>query len=134
MVFPTNLKHVALAALALVSNVSVASAQEEEEEPLLRVMFINNFADKPIDLYWENHAYENDHPERRKLEARIAPRGGWHASDTFVGHGKLLYIDQRSFYETDLVCNVFNLSSLCLLYSLQIDISFYLHRIQLCSR
>lgn len=133
MVFPTNLKHVALAALALVSNVSVASAQEEEEEPLLRVMFINNFADKPIDLYWENHAYENDHPERRKLEARIAPRGGWHASDTFVGHGKLLYIDQRSFMRLSCV-QCIQLSSLCLLYSLQIDISFYLHRIQLCSR
>lgn len=84
MVFPT-FKSAAFAILATVG--AVVSAQEEGE-PNLKVMFVNQFPDTPIDLYWENHSFPDDHPDRRRLEATIAPRGGWHASETFVGHGK----------------------------------------------
>ena len=84
--FPTTLRHAAIAILSILLSQSFVMA-EEGEQPL-RVMFVNQFPDQAIDLYWENHAYSNDHPERRRLEARIAPRGGWHASETFFGHGK----------------------------------------------
>ena len=59
-----------------------------QEDVPLRVMFVNQFPDQTVDLYWEDHKYPHDHPDRRKLEARIPPRGGWHASDTFLRHGK----------------------------------------------
>ena len=84
--FPTSLRH---AAIAILFTVLCYNTNAEEGEQPLRVMFVNQFPDQAIDLYWENHAYSNDHPERRRLEARIAPRGGWHASETFFGHGKL---------------------------------------------
>ena len=90
--FPTTLRHAAIAILSIavlsLQSISNTNAQEEKNELPLRVMFVNQFPDEAIDLYWENHAYSNDHPERRRLEARIAPRGGWHASETFFGHGK----------------------------------------------
>ena len=91
--FPTTLlRHTAIAILSIavlsLQSISNTNAQEEKNELPLRVMFVNQFPDEAIDLYWENHAYSNDHPERRRLEARIAPRGGWHASETFFGHGK----------------------------------------------
>ena len=81
-----NLKSVAVAFLAATAGVR---AQEEGDVPNT-VMFVNQFPDVSIDLYWENHGVADDHPDRRKLEAKIAPRGGWHASETFVGHGKYL--------------------------------------------
>lgn len=85
MVF-LSLKSTALAILAaIVGPIGVVRA--EDEQPL-RVMFVNQFPDTAIDLYWENHAFPADHPDRRRLEARIGPRGGWHASETFFGHGK----------------------------------------------
>jgi len=87
--FPATLRH---AAIAIVSAVLCCNTNAEEGEQPLRVMFVNQFPDQAIDLYWENHAYSNDHPERRRLEARIAPRGGWHASETFFGHGKCFNI------------------------------------------
>jgi len=79
------LKTAFLAFLAAVGTIAplLVNAQDESK---LRVMFVNEFPDKVIDLYWENHELDNDHPERRKLEARIGPRGGWHASETYVGH------------------------------------------------
>lgn len=76
----------AMAFLAAIGSTAVVSAQDEEQP--LKVMFLNQFADTAIDLFWENHAFPDDHPDRRKLEARIAPRGGWHASETFFGHGE----------------------------------------------
>lgn len=84
--FPNTLRHAAISILAVLC----CNTNAEENEQPLRVMFVNQFPDQAIDLYWENHAYSNDHPERRRLEARIAPRGGWHASETFFGHGKNL--------------------------------------------
>jgi hypothetical protein len=53
----------------------------------LKVMFVNQFPDKAIDLFWENHKFDPGHPNRRRLEATIPPRGGWHKASTFVGHG-----------------------------------------------
>lgn len=52
----------------------------------LSVIFVNQSPDKPIELFWENHELADDHPDRRRLEATIAPRGGWHKSQTFLGH------------------------------------------------
>ncbi len=53
----------------------------------LRVIFVNQSPDKTIELFWENHKLDTNHPDRRRLEAVIAPRGGWHKSETFLGHG-----------------------------------------------
>ncbi len=53
----------------------------------LSVIFVNQSPDKPIELFWENHELADDHPDRRRLEATLAPRGGWHKSETFLGHG-----------------------------------------------
>lgn len=53
----------------------------------LSVIFVNQSPDKTIELFWENHAFDNGHPDRRRLEATIPPRGGWHKSKTFLGHG-----------------------------------------------
>jgi len=49
-------------------------------------MWVNVFPDTAIDLYWENSEQEEDHPERRILEASIPPRGAWHMSETYLGH------------------------------------------------
>ena len=53
----------------------------------MKVTFVNQFPDTTIDLYWENHDFPEDHPERRRLEGRIPPRGGWLSANTFLGHG-----------------------------------------------
>ena len=84
MTFP-SLKSAALTFLAAVGGLTQSALAEDDP---LRVMFVNQFPDTTIDLYWENHAHPDDHPDRRRLEARIAPRGGWHASETFNGHGE----------------------------------------------
>ena len=77
------------AALALFSFAASAAAQDADDEEIpLKVMFVNQFPDKSIDLFWENHAFDVNHPDRRRHEATIAPRGGWHKSETFFGHGK----------------------------------------------
>ena len=81
------MKSASLAFLAAVGNTALVSTEVAEA---LNVMFVNEFPNTPIDLYWENHSLDNNHPERRKLEARIPPRGGWHSSETFSGHGKFI--------------------------------------------
>ncbi|KAL7536284.1 hypothetical protein ACHAXR_007047 [Thalassiosira sp. AJA248-18] len=86
----------ALAFLATVGTTALVSA---EDEPL-KVMFINQFPDTTIDLFWENHALPDDHPERRSLEARIAPRGGWHASETYFGHEFSYEVGGKRHYVT----------------------------------
>lgn len=89
------LKSAALAVLATVGNTPfLASAQQDP----LRVMFVNEFPDTPIDLFWENHGYADDHPERRRLEATIPPRGGWHASETYIGHEFSYEINGKRHY------------------------------------
>mmetsp|Transcript_41878 Transcript_41878/g.76551 ORF Transcript_41878/g.76551 Transcript_41878/m.76551 type:complete len:319 (+) Transcript_41878:112-1068(+) len=92
-----SLKSAALAFLAAVGNTALVSAQEAEA---LKVMFVNEFPDTPIDLYWENHSLDDDHPERRKLEARIPPRGGWHSSETFNGHEFSYIVDGKRHFVT----------------------------------
>lgn len=72
----------------LLSNSSLTFENVAQDDVPLRVMFVNQFPDQSVDLYWEDHKYPHDHPDRRKLEARIPPRGGWHASETFLRHGK----------------------------------------------
>jgi len=89
------MKSAALAFLAAVGSASLVNADD-----VLKVMFVNQFPDTPVDLYWENHAHPNDHPDRRRLEARIAPRGGWHASETFVGHEFSYVIGSKRHYVT----------------------------------
>lgn len=64
---------------------AVGRVSAQDDVPL-RVMFVNQFPEQSVDLYWEDHKYPHDHPDRRKLEARIPPRGGWHASETFLRH------------------------------------------------
>lgn len=86
----------AVAFLAVVGNTPAFVGAQDEDS--LRVMFVNESPDKTIDLYWENHGFDDNHPDRRRLEARIAPRGGWHASETFVGHEFSYEVDgQRHF-------------------------------------
>lgn len=60
----------------------------------LRVIFVNQSPDKTIELFWENHNLDNNHSDRRRLEAVIPPRGGWHKSETFLGHGKYISYDE----------------------------------------
>jgi len=95
MVFPNSMRIAALSfAAAAVGSTTLVNAQEEP----LTVMFVNQFPDTPVDLYWENHDVADDHPDRRLLEAKISPRGGWHSSETFVGH-EFSYVigDKRHF-------------------------------------
>jgi len=78
---------IAVLTLLTVAILSVVRA-EEGSVPIataesLETIFVNQFPDTPIDLSWENH---NGGPVKRKFEARIPPRGGWHASSTFLGH------------------------------------------------
>lgn len=61
-------------------------------------MFVNQFPDKAIDLFWENHKFDPGHPDRRRLEATIPPRGGWHKASTFVGHEFSYDIDGKRHF------------------------------------
>lgn len=83
-----------LAAVAATTNVAPVTAEEEA----LKVLFVNQFPDKTIELFWENHAFPDDHPDRRRLEARIPPRGGWHSSDTYVGHEFSYILDGKRHF------------------------------------
>merc|ERR1719401_71329 len=74
----------AAALLAVVGNMALVMSAEDPDP--LKVMFINEFPTQTIDLYWENPSFDDNHPGRRRFEARIPPRGGWHASETFIGH------------------------------------------------
>lgn len=68
---------------------ALAAAGDDASIQALRVRFVNELPNTSIELYWENHAYPADDPvNRRRLEAIVPPRGGWHLSQTFVGHGK----------------------------------------------
>jgi hypothetical protein len=90
--------HLKSAALALFFAVASGLATAEEEP--LKVMFVNQFPDKAIELFWENHKFDPDHPDRRRLEATIPPRGGWHRSETFFGHGTCMCcIVEHSFVQ-----------------------------------
>jgi len=60
---------------------------ESEEPQAIQVMFVNQTPNEVIDLYWVDPRYPADTNDRNKLVARIAPRGGWEATQTFVGHG-----------------------------------------------
>mmetsp|Transcript_2760 Transcript_2760/g.5049 ORF Transcript_2760/g.5049 Transcript_2760/m.5049 type:complete len:320 (+) Transcript_2760:99-1058(+) len=92
-----SLKNAAIATLAAAGNAAFVNAQDDDP---LKVMFVNEFPDKTIDLYWENHSFDAEHPERRKLEARIPPRGGWHASETFNGHEFSYELDGKRHFVT----------------------------------
>jgi len=60
---------------------------DEPTDESLYVVFVNESPDTPIDLYFENDVdLPDDDPERRTLEGSISPRGGFHASGSFVGH------------------------------------------------
>lgn len=104
MVFST-LKGAALAFLTAVVGNLLAPVSAADP---LRVMFVNQFPDTIIDLFWENPAYPDDHPDRRVLEARIHPRGGWHDSETFLGHEFSYVIDGRRHYVSPPPGNVHN--------------------------
>ena len=89
--------HLKSSVLALFA--AVASSLAAAETPL-RVIFVNQSPDKAVELFWENHKLAKDHPDRRRLEATIPPRGGWHKSETFLGHGTYLS------YNVTIICNV----------------------------
>ena len=93
----TSSKRLALVAAAYIflsSAIGVAAAAVEDgiassQPQPLRVRFVNELPNTPIELYWENPNYAADDPvNRRLLEAILIPRGGLHLSDSFVGHGK----------------------------------------------
>ena len=76
---------IGVAAAAAVVEEGIASSQPQP----LRVRFVNELPNTPIELYWENHNYAADDPvNSRILEAILIPRGGLHVSNSFVGHGK----------------------------------------------
>ncbi len=70
---------------------------EEAEEPqAIQVMFVNQTPNEVIDLYWVDPRYPADTNDRNRLVARIAPRGGWEATQTFIGHGTFLPNSMRT--------------------------------------
>lgn len=94
----TSSRRLALVAAAYIlflsSAIGVAAAAVEDgiassQPQPLRVRFVNELPNTPIELYWENHNYAADDPvNSRILEAILIPRGGLHVSNSFVGHGK----------------------------------------------
>ena len=59
----------------------------EEEQVNMTVEFVNELPDDTIELFWENHDVPDDHPDRRRTEGVISPRGGSLSVNTFFGHG-----------------------------------------------
>ena len=82
------------------SHICTTAANEAQpaEEKLIRVQFKNEFPELTIELFWENHDVPDDHPERRKLEGAIPPRGGSIIVDTFLGHGTNLFLLTKEVY------------------------------------
>jgi len=91
--FRLSLQGAAVAFLAAVGSFTHVSAADK-----IKVMFINEFPTQTIDLYWQNPSFEDNHPGRRKFEARIPPRGGFHSTDTFVGHEFSYDVDGQRHY------------------------------------
>mmetsp|Transcript_19967 Transcript_19967/g.29612 ORF Transcript_19967/g.29612 Transcript_19967/m.29612 type:complete len:314 (-) Transcript_19967:100-1041(-) len=89
--------HLKSSVLALFA--AVASSLAAAETPL-RVIFVNQSPDKAVELFWENHKLAKDHPDRRRLEATIPPRGGWHKSETFLGHEFSYDVEGQRHYVT----------------------------------
>ena len=87
-------------ALALFSVVVACCCGLVDADTPLSVIFVNQSPDKTIELYWENHQLNSEHPERRRHEATIAPRGGWHKSRTFLGHEFSYEMDGERHYVT----------------------------------
>jgi len=85
-------------ALALLAAAILGVVRADEEN--LNVMFVNEFPDKAIDLYWERSGLPADHPEKRVLEANIAPRGGYHTTNSYLGHEFSYVVDGQRHYIT----------------------------------
>ena len=90
---------ISLRSLAVALFTVVASGLVAADTPL-SVIFVNQSPDKEIELFWENHNVDGEHPDRRRHEATIAPRGGWHKSQTFLGHEFSYVIDGQRHYVT----------------------------------
>jgi len=86
-------KGAAVAFLAALGTTALVSANDP-----LTVKFVNEHPTKTIDLYWENHSVDEDHPDSRKIEASIPPRGAWHQSQTFNGHEFSYEVDGERHY------------------------------------
>ena len=64
-----------------------AHDHEQTQQQQQKVTFVNERPDESIDLFWENHSNGD-----RKLEGTIEPRGGFIRVDSFIGHGKIMYV------------------------------------------
>lgn len=67
--------------------VTIVWADEQNQQKQQEVTFVNERPDVSIDLFWENHSNGD-----RKLEGTIEPRGGFIRVDSFIGHGKIMYV------------------------------------------
>jgi hypothetical protein len=92
MAFQSRPKRAALALLAavvavvVVSGVFVVGADNDpppKKRKKVRAKFVNQLPDAPIEVFWEDHS-----DKTRRFEANLRPRGGWHVSNSFAGHGE----------------------------------------------
>ncbi len=84
---------VAVVVVVVSPSVYVIAGAEDNNDPLppnpekkrkkVRAKFVNQLPDTDIEVYWDNPS-DNTH----KFEANLRPRGGWHVSNTFEGHGE----------------------------------------------
>jgi hypothetical protein len=83
----------AIVAAFVASAVHVDGADDNNNDPRsppsakrkkVRAKFVNQLPDAAVELFWEDHRGGD-----RRLEGRLRPRGGWHVSNTFAGHGEL---------------------------------------------
>mmetsp|Transcript_4731 Transcript_4731/g.10219 ORF Transcript_4731/g.10219 Transcript_4731/m.10219 type:complete len:334 (+) Transcript_4731:107-1108(+) len=85
---------IALGWFVLSTSSGVVTAYEEEavggddgvEDVPMTVIFVNEFPDLSIEVFWESHHAAEDDPNRRKFEGEVAPRGGRLSVETFLGH------------------------------------------------
>ncbi len=92
---------IAVAWIVLATTTSgIADAYEEDdfegntvvEDIPMTVIFVNEFPDLSIEVFWENHQALEDDPNRRKFEGELAPRGGRLSVETFLGHGQVDFV------------------------------------------
>lgn len=87
---------IAVGWFALATSSGAVAAYDEEvvggndgvEDVPMTVIFVNEFPDLSIEVFWENHHAPEDDPSRRKFEGAVAPRGGRLVVETFLGHGQ----------------------------------------------
>lgn len=89
-----RLLRAALLIFTALQQVTIVRAHDEQnQQQQQKVTFVNERPDESIDLFWENHSNGD-----RKLEGTIEPRGGFIRVDSFIGHGKIMYVTSSLYF------------------------------------